>query len=59
MNKEQVSVRDERGASMLEYAMLAALIAVVCLTAISTLGTEANKAFSKVASGITSANANS
>ena len=34
-------VRDERGASLVEYALLVALIAVVCIAAISLLGTSA------------------
>lgn len=30
--------RDERGASLVEYAMMMALIAIVCVTAISFFG---------------------
>ena len=32
-------VRDEEGASLVEYGLLLALIAVVCIAAVTTLGT--------------------
>ena len=32
----------ERGASLVEYALLVSLIAVVCLVAVSSLGSEVN-----------------
>src|SRR5947208_1727637 len=44
--------RDERGASLVEYALLVALIAVVCIVAIQFLGTSASTKFSNVASQI-------
>ena len=44
--------RTERGASLVEYALLVALIAVVCLVAVSLLGQNASAKFSKVASAI-------
>ena len=40
----------ERGASLVEYALLVALIAVVCIAAISLLGKNASSKFSNVAS---------
>ena len=43
---------DERGQDIAEYAVMLALIIVVCLTAISVLGGNANKTFSNVASAI-------
>ena len=43
---------DERGASMLEYALLAALIAVVCISAVTVLGRQASISFSKVGSSL-------
>jgi pilus assembly protein Flp/PilA len=46
---------EEKGASMLEYALLAALIAVVCIAAITFLGAQASQAFSKVGGNIQSA----
>ncbi len=44
--------RTERGASLVEYALLVALIAVVCIVAVSLLGSNASKKFSAVASAI-------
>jgi pilus assembly protein Flp/PilA len=43
---------DERGASLVEYALLVALIAVVCIVAVTFLGTSASDKFSKVGSSI-------
>jgi pilus assembly protein Flp/PilA len=34
--------RDERGASLVEYALLVGLIAIVCIGAVSFLGTKSN-----------------
>ena len=42
----------ERGASLVEYALLVALIAVVCLVAIAFLGQSASQRFSTVGSSI-------
>jgi pilus assembly protein Flp/PilA len=41
-------VRDETGASMVEYALLVALIAVVVIAAALFLGTEISDKFSEV-----------
>lgn len=43
---------DERGASLVEYALLVALIAVVCIVAVSFLGREASSKFNTVGSSI-------
>ena len=43
---------NERGASLVEYALLVALIAVVCIVAVSFLGTSAKSKFSVVGSSI-------
>ena len=48
---------EEKGASMLEYALLAALIAVVAIAAVTLLGREASNTFSTVASHLSDANA--
>ena len=45
----------DRGASMVEYALLVALIAVVCIGAIKVLGTSASTSFSKTGSAIAGA----
>jgi len=44
--------RSERGASLVEYALLVALIAVVCIVAIQLVGTNASKKFSSVGSNL-------
>ncbi len=45
-------IDDERGATLVEYALLVALIAVVCIAAISALGDSASAKFSQVNSAI-------
>ena len=45
---------NEDGAALVEYGMLIGLIAVVCLVAVTTLGTEISSAFSKYAFDLTS-----
>lgn len=46
--------RDERGASLVEYALLVALIAVVCVVALRFLGGTTNSKLDEVDSGINS-----
>jgi pilus assembly protein Flp/PilA len=43
---------DEAGASLVEYALLVALIAVVCIVAVSILGSNASNKFSQVGSAL-------
>jgi Flp pilus assembly pilin Flp len=43
---------DERGASYVEYAFLVALIAIVCLIAVSFLGAKTSENMSRSASAI-------
>ena len=43
---------DERGASLVEYALLVALIAVVCIVAVTFLGSSAQSKFNTVGSSI-------
>ena len=43
---------EERGASLVEYALLVALIAVVCIAAVTLLGNNASSKFSSVAGSI-------
>ena len=45
-------VRDEDGATMVEYGLLVALIALVALGAITTLGTNLSSLFNGVAQTI-------
>jgi pilus assembly protein Flp/PilA len=42
-------LRSEDGPTAVEYAVMLALIIVVCLTAITTLGSNANSTFTTVA----------
>ncbi len=42
----------EDGPTAVEYAVMLALIVVVCLTAIATVGTNASSTFNKVATSI-------
>ena len=43
---------DEDGPTAVEYAVMLSLIVVVCLSAITTIGTKASSVFSKVANSI-------
>ncbi len=43
---------DERGASLVEYALLVALIAVVCIAAVTVLGKNASSKFDSVGTSI-------
>jgi len=43
---------DDRGASLVEYALLVALIAIVCIAAITLLGGSAATKFSQVANSL-------
>ena len=45
-------VKDESGPTAVEYAVMLALIIVVCITAVTTLGTNANNTFSYVGTKI-------
>ena len=45
----------ERGAALVEYALLLALIAVVCIVALTTLGDQAADKFSTVGQSIAAA----
>ena len=45
-------IKSERGASLVEYALLVALIAVVCIAAVTTLGKAASSKFSTVGASI-------
>jgi pilus assembly protein Flp/PilA len=45
-------LKREDGPTAVEYAVMLALIIVVCITAITALGTNANKTFSSVSNTI-------
>jgi len=45
-------LKNEDGPTAVEYAVMLALIIVVCIAAITTLGTNANNTFTKVGTAI-------
>jgi pilus assembly protein Flp/PilA len=45
-------VRDESGATAIEYGLIAALIAVVIITVLTTVGTSLQAKFTAVAAGL-------
>jgi pilus assembly protein Flp/PilA len=45
-------LKREDGPTAVEYAVMLALIIVVCITAITALGTNANKTFTTVGSAV-------
>src|SRR3954454_5795352 len=48
----QSRCKTDRGASLVEYALLVALIAVVCIVAVTFLGRSASSKFSSVGSAV-------
>ncbi len=45
-------IKDESGATAIEYGLIVALIAVVIISAVTTLGTNLNKSLSTAGSAI-------
>ena len=45
-------IKDESGATAIEYGLIATLIAVVIITAVGTVGTKLSADFSKVAGNL-------
>jgi pilus assembly protein Flp/PilA len=50
-------LREEEGVTMVEYGLIAALIAVVCVLAIQVIGVELDKVFDKIGDCLKSVNA--
>jgi len=48
-------LKNESGATAIEYGLIAALVAVVIITGLTSLGTQLNSKFSTIASNISSA----
>ena len=46
---------DKRAVTMVEYGLMAALIAVVCITAVTTLGSDLSSKFASIASSVSAA----
>lgn len=47
-------LRDDKGATAIEYGLIAALIAVVIIGALSTIGTNLNSSFNKIGTNLAS-----
>jgi pilus assembly protein Flp/PilA len=45
-------VKGEEGATMVEYGLMLGLIAVICVAAVTTIGTNASTIFSGIAASI-------
>ena len=45
-------VRDEEGVTMVEYGLMLALIAVVCIVAVTAIGTNLSDLFSTVSQSV-------
>lgn len=56
MATARASFRNDRGVTMIEYGLIAALIAVVAVVAIGGIGTQLKTAFEKIESKLTTAN---
>ena len=54
--KIQRFLASEDGPTAVEYAVMLALIVVVCLVSIQTVGTQANTTFSSIGAATTAAN---
>ena len=59
MNKVFASIKNfavaEEGVTMIEYGLIAALIAVVCITAITNVGSALNTKFLAIAAAVAAA----
>lgn len=53
---EKSADKKEKGASLVEYAILVALIVIVAIAAIRGVGTEVSESFSGISSNLDSAN---
>lgn len=48
----QIDRRNERGANLVEYALLVGLIAIVCVAAVGLLGSATEDPYSELGSGL-------
>lgn len=55
MQQVQAFLKREDGPTAVEYAVMLALIIVICITAIATIGSNANGTFGLVADKVSSA----
>lgn len=56
MNKLKSFIRDEEGATAIEYGLIAALISVAILGVLNTLGGELENTFTAVQNSLSTAN---
>jgi pilus assembly protein Flp/PilA len=49
---KMAGLRDDRGATAVEYGLMVALIAIVIIVAVALLGTNLNELFQKVATSV-------
>jgi pilus assembly protein Flp/PilA len=59
VNSIKTFVRDDEGQDLIEYALLVALISLVCVVALTDAGTEVNKIFVSIKDKLASAGAGS
>ncbi|TVV73288.1 Flp family type IVb pilin [Sphingomonas solaris] len=52
MKKIRQMMKDTKGATAIEYGLIAALIAVAAITTMSALGSQLNKTFNNVTAGM-------
>lgn len=52
MTKFMALIKDESGATAIEYGLIAALVAVAIIAAVSLMGTELSNTFNKVAGNL-------
>ena len=52
-SRMQSMLKDEKGATMVEYALMVALIAVVCAVTVTSLGGTTNTTFAAVVDALT------
>ena len=55
MNHVNAFVRDEEGQDLIEYALLVALISLVCVLALTEAGTQVNNIFTAITDKLTDA----
>jgi pilus assembly protein Flp/PilA len=53
---KEVECNEEKGATMIEYALMVALVAVVAILAVTFVGEEASKTFSNIGEELKAAN---
>lgn len=58
-NKVRRFLVSEDGPTAVEYAVMLALIVIVCLTAIQAIGTNANSTFNSIANSLSSSGSSS